>query len=149
MVPFFQQCHTKHIAQCSMSRATLKATGCHHQATTHSVLPQQPQGQQQTKQRQKYVPKRLAILMAAAVHRYNTAHITRWRRFWALLEATKCCHQVSIAANRCNWSRMCRFLCIFSSSTCIKRSRVELKTLVFDKGITYQTKENGLTKVSI
>jgi hypothetical protein len=30
-----------------------------------------------------------------------------------------------------------------------KRSRVELKAPVFNRSITYQTKEKGLTKVSI
>ncbi len=39
------------IAQCSMSRATPEATGCRHWATTHSILPRQPPGQQQTIQR--------------------------------------------------------------------------------------------------
>ncbi len=57
--------NTDGIAQCGMSRATPEATGRHHQATTHSVLPQRPPGQQQMKRRQKNVPKRLAILMAA------------------------------------------------------------------------------------
>jgi hypothetical protein len=63
---------TDSIAQCGMFRATPEATGCRHRATTCSILPQRPPEQQQTKQGQKNVPKRLAILMAAAVHRYNT-----------------------------------------------------------------------------
>jgi hypothetical protein len=41
------------IAQCGMSRATPEATGHHHWATTLSVLPQRPPGQQQTKWQQK------------------------------------------------------------------------------------------------
>ncbi len=41
------------------------------------------------------------------------------------------------------------FFCIFSSSTCKKRSRDNAKAPVFNKGITYQTKEKGLIKVSI
>jgi hypothetical protein len=61
----------------------------------------------------KNVPKRLAILMAAAVRGYNTAHIAQWRRFRVLLEATKCRHQASIAANRRNLSPMCRFFTSF------------------------------------
>ncbi len=101
--------NTDGITWCGMSRATLEATGCCHRATTCSVLPQQPPGQQQTKQQQKNVPKRLAILMAAAVRGYNTGHIAQWRRFRALLEAHKCHHWASIAANRRNWSCMCRF----------------------------------------
>jgi hypothetical protein len=69
--------YTKCIAKCSMSRATLKATGRRHWATTHSVFPQRLPGQQQTKQRQKNVPKKLAILMATAVRRYYTARIAQ------------------------------------------------------------------------
>ena len=40
------------------------------------ITPATP-GQQQTKQQQKNIPKRLAILMDAAVRRYNTAHIAQ------------------------------------------------------------------------
>jgi hypothetical protein len=45
--------NTDGITQCSMSRATPEATGCRHWATTHSVLPQRPPGQQQSKQKRK------------------------------------------------------------------------------------------------
>jgi hypothetical protein len=38
------------IARCSMSRATLEATGRRHRATTRSVSPWRPPGRQQTKQ---------------------------------------------------------------------------------------------------
>jgi hypothetical protein len=41
------------------------------------------------------------------------------------------------------------FLRVFSSSTRIKTSPVKLKAPVFNRGITYQTKEKGLTKVTI
>ena len=44
------------ITQCSMSRATLEATGCCYRATTHYVLPRQPPGWQSTKQRCKMYP---------------------------------------------------------------------------------------------
>jgi hypothetical protein len=77
MATAVRRSNTDGIAQCGMSRATLEATGCRHQATTHSLLPQQPPGQQQMKQGQKNVPKRLAISMAAAVRQYNTAHNAR------------------------------------------------------------------------
>ncbi len=40
------------------------------------------------------------------------------------------------------------FLRVFSSSTRTKKSQGESKAPVFNKGITYQTKEKGLTKVS-
>ncbi len=41
------------------------------------------------------------------------------------------------------------FLQVFSSSTCTKRSQIDAKAPVFNRGITYQTKEKGLIKVSI
>ena len=44
------RCNTAGISQCSMSRASTEATGHHHWATTHSVLPRRLPGQQQTKQ---------------------------------------------------------------------------------------------------
>jgi hypothetical protein len=41
------------------------------------------------------------------------------------------------------------FLQVFSSSTCTKRTQVDAKAPVFNRGITYQTKEKGLTEVTI
>jgi hypothetical protein len=41
------------------------------------------------------------------------------------------------------------FFLVFSLSTCTKRSQVDAKAPVFNGGITYQTKEMGLIKVSI
>jgi hypothetical protein len=40
---------------------------------------------------------------------------------------------------------MCQFLQVFSSSTRTKRSQVDAKAPVFNRGITYQTKERGST----
>jgi hypothetical protein len=75
MATAVRRSNTDGIAQCGMSRATPEATGRCHRATTCSVLPQRPPWQQQKKRQQKNVPKRLAISMAAAVRRYNTARI--------------------------------------------------------------------------
>ncbi len=55
----------------------------------------------------------VAVLMAMAMCRYITVHIARWRRFRALLDATKCHYWASIAADRCNQSRMCWFFFSF------------------------------------
>jgi len=41
------------------------------------------------------------------------------------------------------------FLQVFSLSTCTKRSQVDARAPVFNRGITYQTEEKGLIKVSI
>jgi hypothetical protein len=71
------QSNTDGIPQCGMSRATPEDTGRCHRATTHSVSPQRLPEQQQTKRQQKNVPKRLAILIAAVVRRYNTMCIAQ------------------------------------------------------------------------
>ncbi len=111
------RCNTKRIAQCSMSRATLEATGRRHWATTCSILPQRPPaGQQANKQQSTNTPKKVAMLMAAAVHQYNTVCIARWRRFRALLEATGRCHRASIMSDNINRTWIRRFLLMFPSS---------------------------------
>ncbi len=46
-----RRCHTERVARCSMTRASLEATGCRHWATTCSVLPRRPPGRQQMKRR--------------------------------------------------------------------------------------------------
>ncbi len=133
------------IAQWSMSRATLEATGRHHRATACSILPQRPPGQQQTKQWQKNGPTLLDILMAVVVRRYNTVRIAGWRRSRALVEATGHRHWASIAADSFNRSCICQFFLVYSSSTGRKRSRVNAKDPFFNRGMTYQMKEKGLT----
>ncbi len=107
---------TNGIAQCGMSRATLKATGRCHRATTCSVLPQRPPEQQANKQQSTNTPKKVAMLMAAAVRWYNTTHIARWRRSRVLLEATGHRHRASIMSNNINWTLLRRFFFMFSSS---------------------------------
>jgi hypothetical protein len=68
--------NTDSIAQCGMSRATLEATGRQRRATTCSVLPQQPPGQQAYKQQLTNTPAKLAVLMAIAMRQYITTCIT-------------------------------------------------------------------------
>ncbi len=94
-------------------------------------------------------PLLLAISMAAVVHRYNIVRIAQlsWSR--ALVEATGCHHRASIAANRCIWSCICQFFWVFSLSICEKRSQVNAKDPVFNRGVAYQTNEKGLIKVSV
>jgi hypothetical protein len=140
---------TDGITQCSMSRATSEATGRRHRETTCSVLPQQLPEQQANKQQSTNTPKKVAMLMAAAVRRYNTACITRWRRSRALLEATGRRHQASIMSDNINQTWLWHFFWCFHCQNCRKRSWVNTKTPVFNRGMTYQTKEKGLTKVSI
>jgi hypothetical protein len=89
------------------------------------------------------------MLMAAAVYRYNTAHITQWRRSRALLEATGPRHWVSIMSDNISRTWLRRFFLCFHRQNRRKRSRVDIKTPVFNRGMTYQTKEKGLTKVII
>jgi hypothetical protein len=98
---------------CGMSRATLEATGCRHWETTCSVSPQRLPGQQANKQQSTNTPKKLAVLMAMAMRQYVTAHVARWRRFRALLDATTRRHWASVAADSCNRSCMCQYLTSF------------------------------------
>ncbi len=109
---WMRRSNTDGIARCGMSRATPEATGRRHWATTRSVLPQWPPGQQANKQQSTNAPKKVAILMIMATRRYITVHFARWRRFRALLDATEHHHWASIVANRCNQSCMC---CLFKS----------------------------------
>jgi hypothetical protein len=100
---------TDGIAQCGMSRATPEATGCWLWATTPSVLPQRPPGQQANKQQSTNTPRKQAVLMAMAMHRYITAQISQWRRSRASLEATGRRHQASIMPDNIHrtWLRHC------------------------------------------
>ncbi len=141
--------NTDDIAQCNMSRATLEATGRRHWATTCSVSPRRPPGQQANKKQSTNTPTLLAISMAMAMRRYVTARIAWWRRSRASLEATGCCHWVSIMSNNINGTWLPCFFNVFHHQNCRKRLRVDAKTPVFNRGMTYQTKEKGLIKVSI
>ena len=137
------------IARCSKSRATLDDPGSRHRATTWSVLPQRPPGQQANKQQSTNTPKKVAMFMAAAVCRYNTARIAQWRRSRALLEATG----VAIGQVLCpiKWighGYDVFFWCFYCQNR-RKRSRVDAKNPVFNRGMTYQSKQKGLTKVGI
>jgi hypothetical protein len=140
--------NTDGIAQCGVFRATLEATGRQHRVTTRSVLPQRPPEQQANKQQSTNTPKKVAMLMAVAVRRYNTTRISQWRRSRALLEATGRRHRASIMSNNINRTWLRRFF-MFHRQNHRKRSRVNAKTPVFNRGMIHQTKEKGLTKVSI
>jgi hypothetical protein len=113
------------------------------------LLPQQPPEQQANKQQSTNTPKKVAMLMAAAVCWYNTAGIARWRRSRALLEATGRRHQASIMSDNINRTWLRWFFLCFHRQSRRKRSRVDAKTPVFNRGITYQTNEKGLTKMTI
>ncbi len=116
MATVVRRSNTDSIAQCGMSRATLEATGRCHQVTTCYVLPQRPPGQQANKQQSTNTPKKVAVLMAMAMHRYVTVHIPQWRRSRASQEATECHHRASIMSDNINWTWLRRFFLMFSSS---------------------------------
>ncbi len=48
-----------------------------------------------------------------------------------------------------NWTWLRRFFLCFHRQNPRKRSRVDTKAPVFNRGMTYQTKEKGLTKVTL
>ncbi len=143
------RCNTKHIAQYSMSKATPEATGHRHWATTHSVSPQRPPGQQANKQQSTNTPTKLAVSMAMVMPWYVTARIVQWRRSRALLEATGCHHWASIMFDNIKGTWLRWFFWCFHCWNHRKRSREEAKTPVFIRGMTYQTKEKGFIKVSL
>ncbi len=124
-------CHTKGIAQCSMSRATPEATGRQHRATTHSISPQRPPGQQANKQQSTNIPTKLAILMAMAMRRYVTARIAQWRRSRASLEATGLRHRASIMSDKLNRTWLRWYIWCFHRQNCRKRSLVNAKRPLF------------------
>ena len=99
MATAVRRSNTDSITQCSMFRATPEATGRGHRETTCSLSPQHPPGQQANKQKSTNTPTKLAISMVIAMWRYDTAHITQWRRSRASLEATGCHHWVSTCSN--------------------------------------------------
>ncbi len=144
-----RQSNTDGIAQCGMSRATPEATGGHHRATTCYVLPQRLPGQQANKQQSTNTPKKVAVLMAMAMRWYVTAHIPQGNRSRASLEAAWRCHWASIMSNNINRTWLGWFFLCFHCQNRRKRSRVDAKTPVFNRGMTYQSKQKGLTKVSI
>jgi hypothetical protein len=111
-----RRCDTDGIAWCGMSRATPEATGRQHRATTRSVLPQWPPGQQAYKQQSTNTPAKLAISMAMAMRRYVTARIAQWRRSRASLEATGRHHRASIMPNNIVGTWLQRLFLMFSSS---------------------------------
>ncbi len=141
--------NTDGIAQCNMSMATPEATGGRHQVTTCSVLPQRPPGQHAYKQQSTNTPAKLAILMAMAMRWYVTVCIAQWRRSRASLEATGCCHWASIMPKIIVRTWLLGFFWCVHRQNRRKRSRVNAKNPVFNKGMTCQTKEKGLMKVSI
>ncbi len=125
------------IARCSKSRATLDAPGGRHRVTTCSVLPKRPPGQQANKQQSTNTPRKVAMFMAKAVHQYSNARIARWRRSRALLEATGCCHWVSIMSDNMyrTWLRRL-FKCVFIVKTIGKGHGSTLRPL-FSIGVLH------------
>jgi hypothetical protein len=112
-------------------------------------LPQWPPGQQANKQQSTNTPKKVAILMAMAMRRYVTVCIAQWRRSRASLEATGRRHRASSMSDNINRTCYDVFFWCFHCQNRRKRSRVNAKTPVFNRGMTYQSKQKGLTKVSI
>jgi hypothetical protein len=131
MATAVRRSNTDGIVQCGMSRATLEATGCRHRATTCSVLPQRPPGQQAYKQQSTNRPAKLAILMAMVMRRYVTACIAQWRKSRASLGATGCRHWESIMPNNIVGTWLRQFFSCFHHQNHRKRSRVDTKNPVF------------------
>ncbi len=105
-----QHCPMRHVQGYSGSHWTPT------RATTCSVSPQQPPEQQANKQQSTNTPKKVAMLMAVVVPRYNTVCIARWRRSRVLLEATGRHHWASIMSDNMNRTWLRPFFSMFSLS---------------------------------
>jgi hypothetical protein len=134
---------TDGITQCGMSRATPEATGRRHRATTCSVLPKRLPGQQANKQQSINTPTKLAVLMAAAVRQYNTAHITQWKRSRASLEAPGHHHRASIAADSIKGTWLRRFIYVFHRQHIEKGHRSLLRPLFLIKVLHIKQKRRA------
>ena len=86
-----RRCDTKHIARCSISRATLEATGHRHWMTTHSISPRWPPERQSTIDDAKYPP----LCWPFRWQWQGVSTILHRRRFMAFLKATKRRHRTS------------------------------------------------------
>ncbi len=107
-------------------------------------------GQQAYKQQSTNTPVKMAISMAMAMRGYVTTCIARWRRSRALLEATGCRHWAStVMPNNIVGTWLRQFFLCFHCQNRRKTSRVDAKNPVFNRGKTYQMKQEGLIKVSI
>jgi hypothetical protein len=122
-------CNTERITWCSMTRASPEATESRHRATTHSISPRRPKGQQSTQRLCKNVPTLLAVSMAITMCRYYTTCIAQWRRFVAYINATKHRHRASTRSDSINRTCLPLFQGYISSSNRWKRARVALITI--------------------
>ncbi len=85
-------------------------------------------------------PTLMAILMAAAVRRYNTAHIAQWKRSRALIEATGRRHWATIVANSCNQSSLPWFFLSFFHHNLVGKGRGSTLRPLFSIGVWYISK---------
>ena len=134
-----RRCNTACIAQWRRSGAFIKATKHQHWATTCSISPRRLPGWQQTKRRCK-----MTILMAIALQRYYTMHITKWRRFLAFVKATKRRHQASTRSDSINWTHLPLILGVYFIVESLKMS---LSCLYNNRGVTHQTDEKHLNNM--
>ena len=99
------QCNTACVSRWKRSRAFIKSTKCHHQATTCSVLPRRPPGRQQLKQRCKMCP--LCCPFQWPSRRGGTIPCASPNGgSLAFLKATKRCHRVSTRSDSINRTRL-------------------------------------------
>jgi hypothetical protein len=121
-----RRCNIAFNTQCSMTRASpeAEATERRHRATSHSVSPGQPPGQQSTQQLCKMYPLCWSFWWPSRCGG-NTTCIAQWRRFVA-----KRRHRVSTRSDIINWTCLPLFQgYIISLSNCWKRAQVALITI--------------------
>jgi len=115
-----RRCDTKRIAQCSMTRASLEATGCPSGDYSLHIAPSAARATINLTMMQQVLTL-LAVLMAIAMRQYYTAHIARWKRFVNFIKATKCHHWMSTCSDIIKGTRQLR-LRLFRTFHCEKSS---------------------------
>ena len=92
-----------------------------------------------------YVPIFMAISMVISIQRYYTARIAWWRRSRAFIKATKCRHRASTCSDITQLDMPMPVVSLISSW---KRARVDMLAPNNHRGMTYQTDEKHLNKMS-
>jgi hypothetical protein len=138
-------CHTEHIAQCSMTRASPEATGRSHRATTRSVLPRWPPGRQPTQRLCKMYPLCWPFRWPSQCAGTHNARISQWRRFVAFIKATKCRHWASTRSARHQSDMPTPISGVYFI---VKLSKKSLSCPSNNRGMTYQTDEKYLNIMS-
>ena len=133
----------EHISQCIMTRASLEATGRRHWATTCSVLPRWPPGQQQMKQR--------CNMYTLAGHFDGHGNAAVWYRVHCPMEEVCGFHKSHLTPlsdeHYLRYYKRDTPSLVVSDISSWKRAPVEMLAPNNNRGMTYQTDEKHWTNL--